>query len=169
MSPLQTPATPPRRQVLSVAVITREWRAGPRRMPCRKHVVAAFASVCGDPRATCSHQRWRLLAEHVHQANETPDLCSGPGRPPLRDAGLSRLQQQAISLRLASTPDRRAARLLGLSPNRYRLQLRAGLNAVAHAMRPGLSTWQPLPADDGDSAPVQPWRDRSRSITSKGP
>ena len=119
-------------------------------------VIDAFTSLCGNSRATCSHQRWRLLADQVHQANET----SG-GRPvsvlaPLRDAGLSRPQQQAIALRLANTPDCQAARLLGLSPNRFRRQLRTGLKAVATAMRSGLSTGPPHPANGDNSARAQP-------------
>ncbi len=31
--------------------------------PCRR---ATATNLCGDPRATCSHQRWRLLAQRVH-------------------------------------------------------------------------------------------------------
>jgi hypothetical protein len=119
-------------------------------------VIDAFTSLCGDPRATCSHQRWRLLADHVHQANETSGARPVPGLAPLRDAGLSRPQQQAIALCLATTPDRQAARLLGLSLNRYRRHLRTGLKAMAGAMPLDLRAGYRLLANTDDVAAVQP-------------
>ena len=119
-------------------------------------VIDAFTGLCADPRLTSAHQRWRLLANHVHEANEASDVCPVPGLVPLRDAGLSRLQQQAVALRLATTPDHQAARLLGLSPNKYLWHLRTGLMAVARATRSCLTPAPPLPADGDDGVPVQP-------------
>ncbi len=119
-------------------------------------VIDAFTGLCADPRLTSSHQRWKLLANHVHQANEALDVRPVPGLVPLRDAGLSRLEQQAVALRLATTPDHQAARLLGLSPNKYRRHLRTGLMAVAGASRSGLSSASPPPAYGHDGVPVQP-------------
>ena len=72
-------------------------------------VIDAFTTTCGDPRATCSHQRWRLLADHVHQADETSGARPVVGLAAVRGAGLSRLQLEAIALRLATTRDRPAA------------------------------------------------------------
>ena len=119
-------------------------------------VIEAFTGLCAGPRLTSSHQRWKLLANHVHRANEASDVRPVPGLVPLRDAGLSRLQQQAVALRLATTPDHQAARLIGLSPNKYRRHVRAGLMAVARATRSGLSSAPPPPADGHDGVPVQP-------------
>ena len=100
-------------------------------------------------------QRWRPLADHVHQTNETLGVrpVPGLGLVPLRDSGLSRPQQQAIALRLATTPDRQAARLLGLSLNKYRQHLGTGIKAAATAMGSGPSPGTPLAANGDDGPP----------------
>lgn len=123
-------------------------------------VLDAFVALCSvaGPAPLCARQRWRKLAGHVRLAYDAPVAGTSPGASPFRDVQLSPVQREAIALHLADATDRQAARLLGLTVEGFRRQLRAGLEGLAppRLPDPGGATSSPDPARSGRSAPREP-------------